>query len=204
VVVLLSPGAEFFQPTRSLADGQVVQVGPHTFEVIHTPGHASDGLVLYNRRARMLLSSDTLWEKDFPVMTLAVEGDLAVETMLASLAKIAGLKVDQVYPGHGAPFDDFQGAFQRARTRLERFQDDPNRVGWDVIRKIIVYTIMMKRRVAIDTFYDHLMRTQWYPDTVDRYFAGDYQSVFDQTMTDFHHRHIIELDGQDWVTTVRP
>lgn len=181
-----------------------MQVGPHAFEVIHTPGHASDGLVSYNRRARILLSSDTLWENDFPVMTLAVEGNRAVETMLASLAKIAGLKVDQVYPGHGAPFDDFQGALQRARTRLERFQDDPNKIGWDVIRKIVVYTIMMKRRVAIDTVYDHLMHTRWFPDTVDRYFAGDYQAVFDQTMTDFHRRHIIEIDGQDWVTTVRP
>ena len=196
--------AEFFQPTRNLEDGQLVQVGPHAFEVIHTPGHASDGLVLHNRRTRLLLSSDTLWERDFPVMTLAVEGDRAVDTMLASLEKIAGLDVNQVYPGHGAPFDDFQGALQRAITRLERFQADPNRVGWDLIKKILVYTIMMKRRVATDTFYDLLMDTRWFPDTVARYFSGESRAVYDKVTKELHHRHIIRVDGHDWVTTVRP
>jgi len=196
--------AAFFQPTHILEDGQVVRVGPHAFEVIHTPGHASDGIVLYNRQTRILLSSDTLWEQDFPVMTLAVEGDGAIETMMASLEKIADLEVDQVYPGHGAPFDDFQSALQRATTRLERFQADPCRMGWDVIKKIFVYTIMMKRRVAIDTFFDQLMQTDWFPDTVDRYFSRDYRSIYDQVITEFHQRHIIKINGHDWVTTVRP
>jgi hydroxyacylglutathione hydrolase len=196
--------AAFFEPTQNLEDGQVIQVGPHAFEVIHTPGHASDGLVLYNRRARLLLSSDTLWERDFPVMTLAVEGDGAIETMLASLAKLAGLEVDRVYPGHGAPFDDFQAARQRAVTRLENFQADPRRVGWDVVKKIFVYTIMMKRRVAIDTFYDQLMGTRWFPDTADRFFSGDCRAVYDKAIETLHHRDIIKMDGHDWVTTVRP
>ncbi|MBC2734974.1 MAG: MBL fold metallo-hydrolase [Desulfobacteraceae bacterium] len=196
--------AAFFQPTQILEDGQVVHVGPHAFEVIHTPGHASDGIVLYNRPTRILLSSDTLWERDFPVMTLAVEGDGAIENMMTSLAKLAGLAVDQVYPGHGAPFDDFQSALQRAVTRLERFQADPSRVGWDVIKKIFVYTIMMKRRVAIDTFFDQLMQTDWFPDTVDRYFSSGYRSIYDQVITEFHQRHIIKINGHDWVTTVRP
>jgi glyoxylase-like metal-dependent hydrolase (beta-lactamase superfamily II) len=145
-----------------------------------------------------------LWEHDFPVMTLAVEGGGAIETMMASLEKIAGLAVDQVYPGHGAPFDDFQSALQRATTRLERFQADPSQMGWDVIKKIFVYTIMMKRRVAIDTFFDQLMQTDWFPDTVDRYFSRDYRSIYDQVITEFHQRHIIKIYGHDWVTTVRP
>jgi len=196
--------AAFFRPTHILEDGQVVRVGPHAFEVIHTPGHASDGIVLYSRQTRLLLSSDTLWEHDFPVMTLAVEGGGAIETMMASLEKIAGLEVDQVYPGHGAPFDDFQSALQRATTRLARFQADPGRVGWDVIKKIFVYTIMMKRRVAIDTFFDQLMGTRWFPDTVNRYFSGDCRSVYDKAIKKLHHRNILKRDGNDWVTTVRP
>ena len=196
--------AEFFQPTRGLGDGQIIQVGPHAFETIHTAGHASDGIVLYNRRARILLSSDTLWERDFPVMTLAIEGADAVDTMLASLAKIAHLDVARVYPGHGTPFDDFQGALERATARLQHFKDDSTLVGWDLVKKIVIYTIMMKRRVAIDTFYDHLMGTNWYPDTVERYFSGNGRPVYDQVMKDFQRRAIIKKDGSHWVTTVRP
>ncbi|MGD9330821.1 MAG: MBL fold metallo-hydrolase [Desulfobacterales bacterium] len=196
--------AELFQATRSLEDGEMIRVGPYPFEVIHTPGHAADGLVLYQHQEKMLLSSDALWERDFPVMTLPVEGDDAVDTMLASLDKIAGLPVKRVYPGHGPPFTDYQGALKRALARLEGFQKNPELVGWDVVKKIIIYTIMMKRRMAIDTFFDHLMNTAWYPETVGRYFDGESRSVYDQVISEFETRNIIKRDGPDWVTTVRP
>jgi glyoxylase-like metal-dependent hydrolase (beta-lactamase superfamily II) len=196
--------AAFFQPTRNLEDGDVIHVGPHVFEILHTPGHASDGLVLYNRANRILLSGDTLWEQDFPVMTLAVEGDGAIETMLTSLEKIADLDVQRVYPGHGGPFGDFRGALQHAVKRLERFLQDPDRVGWDLVKKIIVYTIMMKRRVPVDTFFDRLMQTNWYPDTIDRYFAGEYRTIYDRVMADFQNRQIIHANDHHWTTTVQP
>ena len=194
--------AEFFQPTEVLEDGRTVKVGPYAFKVIHTPGHASDGLVLYCRSERILLSSDTLWEYDFPVMTLAVEGEKAIETMLISLDKIAGLDVDRVFPGHGAPFDDFGDALERAGTRLKRLQADPLLVGWDLVKKIIVYTIMMKGRVPVATFFEDLMKTNWYPDTVARYFPGDHNRIYQATIQDFHQRHIIRREGRYWVTTV--
>jgi len=42
-----SQDAAFFHCTLALEDGDVIAVGPHEFRVIHTPGHASDGIVLY-------------------------------------------------------------------------------------------------------------------------------------------------------------
>jgi hydroxyacylglutathione hydrolase len=196
--------AAFFEPTESLSDGQEIKVGPYEFEAIHTPGHASDGLVLYCRPRRILLSSDALWENDFPVMTLAVEGENAIETMLTSLDKIAVLEVDRVFPGHGAPFDDFNAARERAMARLERFQRDPQLVGWDLVKKILVYTLLMKRRVPRATFFENLMATNWYPDTINRYFSGDCQIVYDKVIAEFDHRGIIGKVDEDWVTTVKP
>ena len=196
--------AAFFDPTESLADGQEILVGPYRFEAIHTPGHASDGLVLYCRPRRILLSSDALWENDFPVMTLAVEGENAVESMLTSLDKIAALEVDRVFPGHGAPFDDFHAALKRATARLERFRKDPQLVGWDLVKKILVYTLLMKGRVPRATFFQDLMATNWYPDTINRYFAGDCQTVYDKVIAHFDHRGIIRRQEEDWVTTVKP
>ena len=110
--------ADFFQCTQSLEDGQLIRVGNHDFEVIYTPGHASDGIVLYHRKARLLISSDTLWENDLAVITPRVEGSTAVFRMLASLDRIAALDVQRVYPGHGHPFENFQEALSRSRQRL--------------------------------------------------------------------------------------
>lgn len=102
--------AEFFECTRSLEDGDILKIGPHEFKVIYTPGHASDGIVLYNHSQKLLISSDTLWENDIAVMTLRVEGSLALFSARKSLEKIASLDVRQVYPGHGEPFRDVETA----------------------------------------------------------------------------------------------
>ena len=90
--------AEFFRCTRSLEDGEIITLGPHEFQVLYTPGHASDGIVLYNRRDKVLLSSDTLWQTDMAVMTLRVEGSRALFDMQASLHKTENLEVQTVYP----------------------------------------------------------------------------------------------------------
>ena len=51
--------ADFFNCTRALEDRDKLSVGPHEFEVIYTPGHSSDGMVLYNPKEKVLISSDT-------------------------------------------------------------------------------------------------------------------------------------------------
>ncbi|MBM3302768.1 MAG: MBL fold metallo-hydrolase, partial [Deltaproteobacteria bacterium] len=93
--------AQFFKCPKVLEDGDLIHVGPHEFEVIHTPGHASDGIVLYNRQHKVLLSSDTLWESDMAVMLVRVEGSGACFSMMRSLERLASLDVQVVYPGHG-------------------------------------------------------------------------------------------------------
>jgi hydroxyacylglutathione hydrolase len=51
--------AEFFKCTKSLEDGDIVSLGPHKLQVIYTPGHASDGIVLYSSNEKFIISSDT-------------------------------------------------------------------------------------------------------------------------------------------------
>ena len=46
--------------TRTLADGEVVDLGDRTLEVLHTPGHAPDALCLFDRGAGILLAGDTV------------------------------------------------------------------------------------------------------------------------------------------------
>ncbi len=196
--------ADFFAVTRSLEDGAEVRLGDHRFEVMHTPGHASDGIVLYNRKARLLISSDTLWENDLAVMTLRLEGSDAVFRMLASLERLAGLDVRQVLPGHGPPFTDAAGAIARAERRLNGYLADHSRIGNDLLKKIIVYTLLMRKAVPAAAFFDQLMRTRWYPETVDFYFDGAYRAKYDEIIEAFLRRDVIRRRQDDFVTTVPP
>jgi len=196
--------ADFFECTKALADGDVIAVGPHEFEVIHTPGHASDGIVLYNRRAKILISSDTLWENDMAVMTLRVEGSTALFHMLESLQKIESLEVTKIYPGHGKPFSNLKKAISTSKAKIEKYLLDRDLIGNDLLKKIIVYTLLMKRTIKQRDLFPYLMNTCWYKETVDLYFNGAYEIKYHEIMDAFLKRGVIRLENGNLHTTVKP
>lgn len=196
--------AEFFDCTRALEDGELITLGPHEFEVIYTPGHAADGIVLYNRRDKILISSDTLWQTDMAVMTLRVEGSRALFDMQASLQKIENLEVQTIYPGHGPPFKDLRKAITRSKKRIEKFLKHPEAIGEDLLKKIIVYTLMMKKVMPAAGLYGYLMQTIWFKETVDLYFKGRYEAKYEEILNSFLKRGIVKSDKGELYTTVKP
>jgi glyoxylase-like metal-dependent hydrolase (beta-lactamase superfamily II) len=48
-------------PDAELADGQVIEVGRSTLEVLHTPGHSPGGCCLHAAGDKVLFSGDTLF-----------------------------------------------------------------------------------------------------------------------------------------------
>jgi glyoxylase-like metal-dependent hydrolase (beta-lactamase superfamily II) len=195
--------AAFFNCTRSLEDGEIITLGPHKFKVIYTPGHASDGIVLYNQQEKILISSDTLWQTDMAVMTLRVEGSRALFHMQESLQKIENLEVQTVYPGHGQPFHDMKKALLKSQKRIEYFFQHPEAIGADLLKKIIVYTLMMKKVMKAETLFGYLMGTYWFEETVDLYFNGDYEAKYDEIINSFLRRGIIKHENGNLFTTVK-
>jgi glyoxylase-like metal-dependent hydrolase (beta-lactamase superfamily II) len=196
--------AEFFKCTRSLEDGEIISLGPHEFQVLYTPGHASDGIVLYNQQEKILISADTLWQTDMAVMTLRVEGSRTLFHMQESLQKIEDLDVQTVYPGHGKPFHDVPKAIDRSKQRIDNFLRHPEDIGDDVLKKIIVYTLMMKNSMPADTLFGYLMDTYWFKETVDLYFKGQYKAKYDEVINSFLKRGIIRQENGGLSTTVKP
>ncbi|MBN2840434.1 MAG: MBL fold metallo-hydrolase [Coriobacteriia bacterium] len=85
------------EPDRVVADGDAVEAGGFTLEVLHTPGHTPGSMCLLG--GGVLLSGDTLFagsvgRTDFP------RGDMAA--MRRSIGRLASLSDDtRVCPGHG-------------------------------------------------------------------------------------------------------
>ncbi len=195
--------AQFFTCTQSLEQGETIRIGPHEFQIIYTPGHSSDGIVLYNEKEKVLLSSDALWEDEMPVITTRVEGNRACFDLLSSLSKLEQLQVDIVYPGHGRPFKDFPGSIDRAKKRLNSFMEEPTKLGNNLLKKIIIYTLMMRNSVEEELFFHGLLQTYWFRETVDLYFSGDYRTKYDQIMRSFLSRGIIKKKDGKLITTIR-
>jgi glyoxylase-like metal-dependent hydrolase (beta-lactamase superfamily II) len=84
------------RPTRTLADGEPIDLGGRVLRVLHTPGHSPDGLCLWDETSGSLLAGDTLlaaafWAH-FPESDIAVFAD--------SIARLAELPVRQVLVAH--------------------------------------------------------------------------------------------------------
>jgi len=196
--------ADFFDCTHALEDGDVIFIGPHEFQVIYTPGHSADGIVLYHPKEKVLLSSDTLWQNDLPVITIRIEGSLALFSLKASLEKIESLEVHRVYPGHGRPFTQFKDAVSLCKDKIDLYLKHPERIGTDLLKKIMVYTLMMHKTIEADTFFDHLIGTWWFKETVDLYFDKAYETKYRQILESFLERGIIKQKEGRFSTSVKP
>lgn len=184
--------AEFFNCTQTLEDGDTVNIGPHQFRVIYTPGHAADGIVLYSDQEKILISSDTLWGKDMSVMTLRLEGSTALFRRLDALEKLEQLEVKAVYPGHGKPFGDMRQALTMTRERIERFLQDRNLVGDDVLKKLMIFNLLIKKTISENELFPYLMTTHWFKETVDFYFNSDYETKYREIMRAFFSKGIVK------------
>ena len=82
-----------------LRDGDRIRMGDEDFEVIHTPGHSSDSICLYNEREGVLFAGDS------PLMITSQTGTYET-AFLTALEKLCTRDVRRIYFGHGAPLED--------------------------------------------------------------------------------------------------
>ncbi len=95
------PAAPDFRITRRLKDGETIDIGETQdprLKTIATPGHTPGGLCLYEPESKTLFSGDTVFAAGYGRYDL-LGGD--ADALRASLAKLAKLDVETIYPGHG-------------------------------------------------------------------------------------------------------
>jgi endoribonuclease LACTB2 len=79
---------------RELTDGQKFSIDGKTLEIMHTPGHTTDHVCLFDDNSKILFSGDTILG----------EGTAVFEDLydyMTSLEKILSKKPEVIYPGHG-------------------------------------------------------------------------------------------------------
>ena len=138
------------------------------------------------------------------VLTIRVDGNAAAYCMKKSLEKLATLDVNTVYPGHGKPFTDFKGALERSMVRVNTYMRNREKIGLDVLKKIIVYTLLMIKEVPVANFFQMLMDTHWFSETVDLYFDAKYEAKYNEIMSQLVSKGVIRQKNNIFYTTVQP
>jgi glyoxylase-like metal-dependent hydrolase (beta-lactamase superfamily II) len=86
---------------RFVDEGDQVQLGSHTFQVLHLPGHEPGHTALYAEPDLVLLSGDVLFPNGHGRIDIAGASEEQMAASLRRLAKLPGNVT--VYPGHGLP-----------------------------------------------------------------------------------------------------
>ncbi|MHC1597547.1 MAG: MBL fold metallo-hydrolase [Methermicoccaceae archaeon] len=109
------------EPDILLSQGDVVEAGGVSLEVVSTPGHTAGSICLFEPVSASLFSGDTVYANggfgrcDFPTGSC--------ERLLRSLDALRMLHVNRLYPGHGEvvherAFEHIELAYEIARTVL--------------------------------------------------------------------------------------
>ena len=93
-----------FHPTRFIDGGFVIDLGGRRLEVVSTPGHTPDAVVLLDRANGLAWTGDTFYEG--PIWLFAPGTDL--DAYEASVATLAGLapSLRKLFPAHNTPTAD--------------------------------------------------------------------------------------------------
>jgi glyoxylase-like metal-dependent hydrolase (beta-lactamase superfamily II) len=95
--------ARFRVEWNALTDGDQVAAGESTLEIIHTPGHSPDHVVLWNPVGRTVFVGDLVTDPGTVMIPASHGGSL--KQYLSSLRRVLALNPVRLLPAHGAAIE---------------------------------------------------------------------------------------------------
>jgi glyoxylase-like metal-dependent hydrolase (beta-lactamase superfamily II) len=102
---------EAAEATRIIGEGDIVDTGDRSFEVIHLPGHSPGSIALWEAKTGTLFSGDAIY--DGPLLDQIPGSD--IPTYIKTMERLRKLPVQVVHAGHEPSF---------GRERLVELVDD--------------------------------------------------------------------------------
>ena len=159
-----------FMCTGSIRAGDEIRCGDWLWQVIATPGHDPESIVLYQQELKLLISADALWETGFGVVFPELEGLKAFEDVRNTLDRLGRLAVQWILPGHGAPFQDLAKALDRAHRRLDGFLADPARHARHAAKVLIKFHLLEAQERELTELLAWLESTRYLRITHEQHF----------------------------------
>ena len=103
-----------------LEDDAIIALGNYELRVVHTPGHTSGCICVYEPAEKLLFSGDTVFANG-TLSEIATSGNIS--DYVNSLQRLSSLRIVELCPGHGrissTPEQDMKQAVVYARTLME-------------------------------------------------------------------------------------
>lgn len=193
---------ERFAFDATISAGETFVAGGLEWRALAVPGHDMDALAYYNADRRVLISGDALWRDGFGILFADVlgTGDGLGEAR-RTLEAIGRLAVDVVIPGHGAAFDEFDDALERAFSRLRAFEEDGARMARNAIRACVTFALLDARRMALDELPRHLAETPLYRAANERFLGMKPEALTAWLVVELERAGVARREGGELVAT---
>lgn len=103
-----------------LEDNMLINLGNFKLTIIHTPGHTSGCICIYENDEGLLFSGDTVFANG-ALSDIAASGNIS--DYVNSLEKLGTMKIAELYPGHGristTPEQDIKRAIGYAKNMMD-------------------------------------------------------------------------------------
>jgi glyoxylase-like metal-dependent hydrolase (beta-lactamase superfamily II) len=105
--------AESVLVDRPVEEGDLLPAGRFPLRVYHTPGHSFEHVVYHQEEYGLLFSGDFLLDRITPNPDIYLPGltdkTSGLPDYVENLERLRGLRVMQVFPGHGRCISDYRG-----------------------------------------------------------------------------------------------
>lgn len=162
---------------RMLSDHDEIDTGAVTLQVLHTPGHTSGHVALYEPESGTLICGDAIHANDVGWINPFRDGVASLRQAKESVERLARLTVRWACSGHGPAFGDAPAVFAAALTRYDRWLRQPEAVGWHACKRIFAFALIISGGMDADEVVRYLLASRWFCDHA--------RDVFDLVPEDF-------------------
>lgn len=155
---------------RSLEDGERIEAGALTLEVIHLPGHTAGSVAFLARKERLLFSGDSVLPgiTPNPFFEGLFEKPSGPGPFLESVGRLRGIPVDWVLPGHGEPLSDLPAVLdlyerhhaERRAAILAALRGRLGATGFEVVETLFPGASRIDMWLAMAEVFGHLQRLE--------------------------------------------
>lgn len=155
---------EPYHVDRPLSEGDIIETGSVALQVLHTPGHTLGHIALYAPDDGILVCGDAVHSDDVAWLNVFREGVGALQRATETLDRLARLPLRWGCSGHGPALDNPLQAIDTARRRYEKWQADPQKLGWHACKRIFIYALMLFDGLPEAEVAPYLLHCPWFAD----------------------------------------
>lgn len=148
----------------TVGDGDLLDLGEHTWRVVAVPGHTPGHLALWSPDEHVLVVGDTLSTYDVGWVNVMRDGPAGIDDSLDSLHRLRELDARVIVPGHGPLVEEPDAAIAKAIGRMERQQADLDLAVMYGAKRVLAYALMIREGMPVAELDRYLHERDWVRD----------------------------------------